>query len=150
MQTRTIRNSLLAASILLTTACGEECFQGVRIIQSVTDEDRNTIEIVVETFPKMLGQSINCVDIELYYGNAAFVQKMKELDKYQAGIRGLCRHHGDYHVVYVERSISDDLFLFILIHELCHTIGYEHGSEMDAAIDLVFDEVVEILNWKGN
>ena len=134
-----MKPSLITAITLLlvTVACGEDLCTapGVSIQGPAIMEDVQALSDVLDAMQDSgIGEPACTVVVFLYDSDHALrvlPQSWKE-DRTDGLVRGMCRRHDSgRRTVYVRRYGDAEPFcVSLLIHELTHAIGYDHGDAM--------------------
>jgi len=148
---------LLMVSVIVfasvTVACGEDCVHGVMLCGDYDPLDARVVTLVTRAF-QAVGIEEPCYCVIFVYSPDAMFRGKRWADfrvpdtparNPDEGYRGFCDR--DFLAVYVRRyGEAAPHCLSLLIHELLHAVGYDHGPAMKATEDRVWT-YLDTLAW---
>lgn len=131
------RASLISLCFFLAAACGEEEMQGqFGLCSDATEEEQETLWEVYDAFCET-GYELECCVVFVRSPNQQILEGATWVElpyKYHIDARNAAEGwRGWYHdgVAYVRRYGEAEPYLeSLLIHELAHSVGFEHGPAM--------------------
>jgi len=141
-------STVLILLLVVIPACGEDlCTEpGVHIQGPAIMEDIETLSIVLDAMQDSgIGEPACTVVVFLYDSDHAksILPTSPKAGRTDNLVRGMCRRHDDgRRTVYIRRyGDAEPYCMSLLVHELVHAIGYDHGEVMKEVERKIWDVI---------